>query len=165
MTLDLAELKSVLIAVLTAALLFLGAAYWRKSGQQDKADEAEELRKRSVSDRLQELEANMRMLGIAVQPITAAMAAVLVKSLTHFHTPETDALLAKVGPPNVLTAIEEAHLVELLANRTRDMGSEFSDSERNAAKLLPLIIERTRIEDREGQQTYLALVGIPKEHE
>ena len=161
---DWTELKSVLIAVLLAALGFLGAAYWRVSSAREKTTEAEAARKVSVAERLQELEAQMRLLGLAVQPITAAMSAVLVKQLTHYHKPELDALLVKVGPPNMLSRDEEMRLAALLDERTRDMAAEITDSERNAAQLLPLIIERSRLEGGGGHLD-LALVGIPKAHE
>jgi hypothetical protein len=159
--------NTVAIAVLTAALVFLGVAYWRLQNRREDAAREEKVRQLSVEARLQSLKEQMILLGVSVQPLTAAMAASLVKSLTHFHLPGDDALLAKVGPPNILTAVEEAHLIELLTERTRELGASFSPLEKNSAALLPLMIERTRLENLslDMTQTDLALVGIPRGHE
>jgi len=99
-----------------------------------------------LMDRVVELEAQTRLLGQQVLPIWTASQAILIKELTHFHTPIMDKLLLKLGPPFILTESEEVQLNECLVERTKDMSAEISDSERNAAHLLPLLIPRARSE-------------------
>jgi hypothetical protein len=157
-------LHLVLESVLGASLLLLGAAYWKLQTKKELAKAALEDTARSVQDQLGSLKSQMLILGQAVQPLTAAMAAVLVKQLTHFHAPNTDALLAKVGPPSTLTRAEEKQLAE--AMDTRMIDGDITLLERNSAQLLLLFIERSRLEDNgsiEGMD--LALVGVPRAHE
>src|ERR1700735_3579393 len=93
--------KTALGTVLAAALSFIGGSYWRgrarKDVTKDAAGAALLATAEDVQRQLNELQGKMALLGQAVQPITAAYSALLVKSLTHFHTPEIDKLLAKVG--------------------------------------------------------------------
>jgi hypothetical protein len=163
---NLPELNSVLLVLLLAGLGMLGWWYKVKRGETVNAEAAETSRRESIASRLTKIEEDMRALNFTVQPITTAMTAVLVQRLTHLHELETDALLAKVGPPNTLTINEEAKLAELLKERTHDMAPHISDLERNAAQMLPLVIERSRLEGsaKEGN-TELALVSVPKAHE
>src|SRR5678815_4707353 len=79
-------------------------------------------------------------------PISTAFQAILIKELTHFHTPVMDALMSKIGPPFTLTAAEETELIAALEQRTQDMAAEISDSERDAAKILPLVMKRAKLE-------------------
>jgi hypothetical protein len=152
-------------AFLAAALLFLGGAYWRQLAKRDAKVAADAASTKSLQEQLSALQNQMQLLGIAVQPLTAAMAAMLVKSLTHFHTPEVDELLAKVGPPNTLSAAEEQQLGAYMRKRMRDMAVEITPLERNAAQMLPLVIERNRLESVGLEELGLKLVGIPKDHE
>jgi hypothetical protein len=162
---DFTEVKTIAIAVLAAALIFLGAAYWRSESKRDEKKAADIKTAEDVKSQLADLQSKMQMIGIAVQPITAAMSAMLVKSLTHSHFPDADALLAKVGPPNTLTVQEEAALAEYMQHRTKDMGPEISALERNAAQLLPLIIERSRLDANAKAPQVVKLVGIQEAHE
>ena len=157
-------LHLVLEAVLGASLLLLGAAYWKLQSKKELAKAALETTAISIQDQLNSLKGQMLILGQAVQPLTAAMAAVLVKSLTHFHHPEVDALLAKVGPPSTLTRAEETALAKAMEARMQD--GDITLLERNSARLILLFVERSRLEDNgsiEGMD--LALVGVPRPHE
>jgi hypothetical protein len=162
---DFTEVKTIAIAVLAAALIFLGAAYWRSESKRDEKKAADVKTADDIKAQLADLQSKMLMLGVAVQPFTAAYAAMLVKSLTHARFPDADALLAKVGPPNTLSRREEVLLVDIMESRTKDADSEISDLERNAAQLLPLIIERSRLEGADMKHMDLALVGVSKAHE
>ena len=96
-------------------------------------------------------------------PISTAFQAILIKELTHFHTPEMDALMAKIGPPNTLTVVEQERLAVLLNERMKDMGPLISDSERDAARILPAIMKRAKIEQNVitgAEETKVSLVSV-----
>lgn len=97
--------------------------------------------------RLRTLESQLGAIGDRVLPITTAFQALLVQELTHFHEPRTDALLTKLGPPITLTDAEEAELLHRLRQREVDMGHLITPSERDAARILPLIMKRIRAEN------------------
>ena len=99
---------------------------------------------RSLSETVTTLRSQLRTIHQAVIPLNLAIQNVLVKELTHFHTPVLDGLMAKLGPPFMLTDEEEAELLRLLTERERDMGESISPAERDAAKILPVIIRRVR---------------------
>jgi hypothetical protein len=157
--------NTIAIVVLSGALTFLTTAYWRLKKLKD-TKAAELIRTASdVQKQLSDLQSQMMLLGMSVQPLTAAMSAMLVKSLTHFHEPVTDALLAKVGPPNLLTVIEEKELSDAMDVRMKHSNGEITELERNSARLLLLIIARSRLEHGLSQSTSLALVSVPELHE
>ena len=95
-----------------------------------------------LTDRVFELERQLSLVNQAVVPISAAFQAILIKELTHYHTPEMDELMLKLGPPIVLTIEESKRLTILLEERTQDMNSIISDSERDAAHMLPMVMKR-----------------------
>ena len=92
------------------------------------------------------LDKQLALVGHDVVPISAALQAMLIKELTHFHTPRMDLLMAKLGPPSTLTEVEEAELLVLLKEREIDMDALISDSERDAAHILPAIMKRAKAE-------------------
>jgi hypothetical protein len=98
-------LHLVLESILAGSLLFLGGAYWRLQNKKELMQTKLEETATSVQDQLTALHTKVQHLEQTVQPLTEAMATVLVKSLTDFHNPEVDALLAKVGPS--ATRLEE----------------------------------------------------------
>lgn len=100
----------------------------------------------SLMKRIEVVDRQLAMVGQAVMPISTAFQAILVKELTHFHTPEMDALLEKLGPPFILTEYEEARLLDMLLERERDMGDLITDSERDAAHIFPAVMRRARLE-------------------
>jgi hypothetical protein len=151
--------------VLGAGLTFLASAYWRWRRKSDAVAAKNAATIKALQEQLTVQQGQLQMLGVAVQPLTAAMASMLVKSLTHYHTPDTDVLLAKVGPPNTLTQEEEEDLRGLMNERSNDRAARISPLERNAAQLLLLIVERNRLEAGNTDELFPVLVGVPKPHE
>lgn len=140
-------LNSIALLFLSVGLSFLAAAFWYLKNKAERAKEklAEEHGK--LEDRMREMETQMGKVNQAVTPISAAFQAILIKELTHFHTPEMDVLLQKLGPPVTLTDEEELRLAELLRERESDLNGRISDQERDAAIMLPLVIKRVRVEN------------------
>jgi hypothetical protein len=132
-------LNSAILVVVGAGV---GYFFNRLSRRQDSRMASEN----RLQARVSELERQNSLVTQAIVPISAAFQAILIKELTHFHTPRMDMLLAKVGPPNELSTDEEDELRVLLIHREQDMSNEITDSERDAARMLPMVIRRARIE-------------------
>lgn len=99
--------------------------------------------------RVEVLELGHATLTANAVPINAAFQALLIKQLTHMHTPVLDDLLVKLGTvdtPPTITDEEEVKLAILLKERTKDMGPEISAQERDAATILPTVIKMVRRE-------------------
>jgi len=129
----------IVLLLLGGAVTFISTRIHAK--RREFIDEVEK-RERRIS----ELERQLAVLNQVVVPISTAFQAILIKELTHMHTPEMDALLAKIGPPSTLTDAEEVELAEGLAQRAKDMGDQISESERDAALILPSVIKRAKAE-------------------
>lgn len=155
------NINTALIAFLsiavTAGFTFAMASYW--NNRQTKATAAENLAKAAATaalnlaaasaatvSRITELERQLSLVTQAVVPISTAFQAILIKELTHYHTPRMDELMTRVGPPSTLSIAEEAELAHLLSQRTKDMGDEITESERDAAMILPIVMKRARAE-------------------
>src|SRR4029077_854944 len=93
-----------------------------------------------------ELKEKLSLVTAQVVPFSTAFQQILVAQLTHAHTPELDALMAKIGPPITLTEVEEARMYRLLTERQADMEAEISQEEREAALILPYVMRRARAE-------------------
>lgn len=163
-------LTSLGLAVFAALLGVVSALFLSHRKSVKEATIALGIERAKSLTRLNELENKLALVSQAVVPLNLAMQAMLIKELTHYHTPEMDALMAKLGPPSALAVEEEARLAALLDERTRDMGPLISDSERDAAHILPAIIKRARLESEtlagaEAMKlrlvTVAAVVGIP----
>lgn len=152
-----ALINSIAIVVLGAVLAFISALFWfvknnamRKAERlvNDARDKADQLakEKNELEDRVRDLELKFTAVNERVIPISAAFQAMLIKELTHFHTPEMDALMVKIGPPNVLTAEERDRLTVLLLERAKDMNGRISELERDAAVMLPMVMKRALAE-------------------
>ena len=100
----------------------------------------------AMMKRVEIIDRQLAMVGQAVMPISTAFQAILVKELTHFHTPRMDALLEKLGPPFTLTEAEEEELLLALQEREQDMGDQITPSERDAAHIFPAVMRRARME-------------------
>lgn len=96
----------------------------------------------SLTNRIAELEKSASVINQAVQPISVAFLGIIIKDLTHFHTPEMDALLLKLAPPISLSKAEINRLTVLLRQRMRQLGKTISPAERNAATMLPMVLKR-----------------------
>jgi hypothetical protein len=139
-------IQSIIMMFVGGGISFLFAWYWyekRLSTDRKKiiADQHD-----ALVARVELLDKSLALLTQSVQPISIAFQDILVKELTHFHTPDMDKLLTKLGPPYLLTRDEELILTSMLANRTRDMSAVITESEREAAIMLPLVIKRVRVE-------------------
>lgn len=147
-----------------AGLTFAATWFWKVV--EKKADELEVLSKARAALllRVSELEKQLAIVQVTVVPISAAYQAMLVKQLTHFHTPELDALLVKLGPPSALDSDEAQRMAVLLQARTIDMGDEIDDSERDAAAMLPMVVRRVAEEVAAATgSAMIQTVSIPKE--
>jgi hypothetical protein len=158
------------LVALGSLFSFVGAWYLFRRGSV--AEHARQIAAdhQKVLERLQELEVKLATVNQAIIPISTAFQAILIKELTHYHTPEMDALMQKLGPPSSLTENEEIRLGVLLRERTLDMGPLISDSERDAALILLPVARRARIEadtltGAEDMKlklvTVAAVVGLP----
>jgi len=153
------------LLVIAAALSFMTARYLARKEAAILLHTTRKEEDRLLRARITELERQLAVIGSTVEPISTAFQALLIKQLTHFHTPELDALLVKVGQQSyALEPEEEARLSELLEQRTKDMGKLIDDSERDAAHMLPFVIRRVRAEAAVGHLD-LKVVAVPKEIE
>lgn len=133
-------LNSLGIGAIGAIATFAMAWFWHmKTRAEVKAAAFMEEHQR-VLERLAELETKERLSGQVMTPIVTAFQALLVKQLTHDHAPEMDKLMVQVGPPDTLSDEERDRLMVLLARRARDMGIEITQSERDAAMILPIVM-------------------------
>jgi len=139
-------LTSVGMLVLGALISFLAAAYWFKRNAAIKETERIAMEHRQLTERVIALEQSLALVGQTILPMSTAFQAILVKELTHLHTPVTDALLAKLGPPFLLTPAEEHELAAALAERVQVVDDQISESERDAALMLPYVMKRVRAE-------------------
>lgn len=141
--LEPATYNSIGLILLTAALSFAASWYWyTRKARKDKVDEDATIADETAS-RIQDLEKQLAILTATFTPISAAFQAVLIKQLTHFHTPEMDALLEKATKGS-LSNSEEKKLREMLLERAKDLNGRIDDSEREAALMLPLVMNRVR---------------------
>jgi len=160
--------QTVLLALLVSLLTFIAARYWfGRNVVQREAERLEDSRIKEAAHltenrelaatnlardhvtlvaRVAEMEAKFAVLAQAVVPISTAFQAILIKELTHFHTPRMDELLGKVGPPSILTPSEEQELADALRAREIEVDDRISDAERDAAHILPIIIKRAKAE-------------------
>jgi hypothetical protein len=126
-------------AALSLALIFIMVAAWMVERRIVEGN-------RRLDLRVVDVEARLLFLSQAVVPIATSFQAALIKRLTHYHEPRTDELMERLGPPSTLTPEEEAELMDRLDKRSRDMGDLISEDERNAAKILPIVIQMAKAE-------------------
>src|ERR1700679_1149184 len=133
-------LNSILLLVLGSIFSFLSAWFWfAKNAAIKRADELAAANERILA-RVTELEKREAVAASAMTPILTAVQAVLVNKLTHAHKPELDALLVKIGPPDVLTDEERQRLMSMLHDRSWEEDETIGRSERDAAVILPLLM-------------------------
>lgn len=152
------------LVVVTAVFAFIAAMYWNSRKKVDDEKIRIESDAAKMRDEIDDLKRQIAVLNIPVKQMNEAFQAMLIKQLTHFHTPELDILLAKIGPPMTLDEGELYRLQVLLRARERDMGSLINESERDAARMLPLVMKRV-LSDQEHPITPLDLVvvAVPKD--
>lgn len=120
--------------------------HWRTLDKRNKKEQVIEDEKTELLLRVVALEKQLEVLSHAVTPISTAFQAILINELTHLSCPETDALLEKIGPPNILTVAEKMLLFEMLEKRAMDI-KFVGQSERDAAVMLPYVMRRVEIEE------------------
>ena len=166
-----ALLNSIGVVAIGSILSFIAAWFWftkaarvKKKEQEKQAilDEAKKIasertaeaarlaaQHQTLIDRVFDLEKQLVAVHQVVQPISTAFQAILIKELTHYHTPVMDELLEKIGPPNRLTPEEEEKLFVLLKERTADLDGRIDEAERDAAVMLPMVMKRAKTEAHE----------------
>jgi len=156
-----------LATLVGGALLTFFASWfwWLKKGRQSDAEKLGRAAEVMV-ERVNDLERQLALVNQTIVPISAAFQAILVKELTHFHTPVMDALMVKLGPPYSLTDEEERELIIALAERSREVSSLITESERDAATMLPMVIKRVKTESSlDSSALRLKVVALPREQQ
>jgi hypothetical protein len=108
---------------------------------------------------VQDLHARPLQLADAV-PLTVAIQTLLVRELVRWQTPTVATLLTKLGPPYRLTAAEEALLIAALEARATEPTLTIPASEREAARMLPLVMQRLRREQALTQERTVTVYQI-----
>jgi hypothetical protein len=137
-------LMSAALVALAAALTFIGAwvLHERTATALVRSRAAE--REAALVARIAELERMQAAQQASLMPINAAMQAIWARKLTNAHTPEFDALLAKVVRPEALTEAEEVQFNGYLEAVVADTSGAHTPSERDAAHMLPGLIRAVR---------------------
>jgi len=156
-------INSIGLLILSIGLTFLSTRYFHRRTEVRIAEEARERTEKLMSARIEELERRLGEVGSTVQPLSAAFQAMLIKQLTHFHTPVLDALLVKLGPPVTLTDEEREQMTMLLEERSRDVGAQIDELERHAAHILPYVVKMVTIEQTtDTSHDPIELVTVPE---
>ena len=141
-----AMFNSMFIAAFGTVLGIITTWFWKSRDAAVQKAKAIEIEHQKALARLDALEKKQGIVDAQLVPFNGLMQAMLIKELTHAHTPEMDALMTKIGPPNTLTTTEEARLAVLLKERYERLDDTVPERERDAAFILPAIIRRARDE-------------------
>lgn len=162
-TIDLQPYIVPVVLILIAAMVsFLVSLYWHSREDARAIRELQEKTVKEMEAQVTSLKTELELVRQAIVPISTAFQSLLIKELTHFHTPVMDAMLAKVGPPYALTDIEEKELIAALDERMKAEGDLMTESERDAAQMLPMVIKRVKAEAALGiNELQIQLVSIP----
>lgn len=163
LTVPVSIIGGILLLVIGGLANMLSTWFWKWRDEAKAAVLRREHYQQTIDTRMEDVEKQLALVSQAVVPISTAFQAILVKELTHFHTPAMDALLRKLGPPYTLTLEEEVELAAALQQRMKDMAVEISDSERDAAQMLPLVMKRVRTEVSAFGPVNLYMVSVPVE--
>jgi len=143
---------SIMGIVLGAILTFTMNLFFFKKNAQVKETERIATEHRELVERVGKMEVTLTMIGQSILPMSTAFQAILVKELTHFHTPVVDALLEKLGPPLTITEEEMETLKAELIKRTEELDPLVGEAERESAIILPYVIKRVKRERDGGGQ-------------
>lgn len=157
MTISQSWLNSAGLILLAAIVGLFITWYWRvRDGrikvaeslviENQKKAETLAVENKALVKRIDDLEKQVGLVGQAVVPLSAAFQAILVRELTHLHTPQLDELLTRIGPPSALDEEEEAELFRLLKERADELDGSIPELERDAATMLPLVMKRVKVE-------------------
>jgi hypothetical protein len=127
--------------VSASVALYLYNKKQQNEKEKDIAQDHERLERRVV-----ELEKALALVSQTVLPISTVYQAMLVRELTHAHTPVVDALLAKVGIPGALSEQDMLELQKALERRYSEVDPQIGDDERDAARIFPIIMKRAKVE-------------------
>jgi len=155
-------LVPAIITIFSATIGWAANHYWYARNNTNKEVDRLAKEREELAKRVTELESQLGAVKQAVTPISAAFQAILIKELTHFHTPEMDELMVKLGPPITLTEIEKSRLTELLLVRAKDLDGRISDLERDAAIMLPMVMKRVLNDVSHEQAVELSIVSTPR---
>jgi hypothetical protein len=139
-------INSIVLMFMTAIGTFLVQRHFHVKNRRLREEAIRTETAEKIQGRVTELEKQLALVGQQIQPISTAFQAMLVKELTHFHTPEMDALMVKLGPPYELTPEEELKLIAGLKERAESLEGVIPESEREAATMLPMVMRRVRNE-------------------
>lgn len=169
-------INSLLLLFLSSALVAFWTWFWRfrattvKRLEDEKAAVIAKANKladehRELAEKVDALQAQLGLVNQVVTPINQAMQALLIRELTHYHTPELDALLAKLPPEGDLTPEEHLRIAVLLKERAEELNGTIPESEREAAIILPYIIKRVKAEAVALVEStpQLKIVAVPPE--
>jgi hypothetical protein len=153
--------QSLGVAVVVAVLGFLAATYWWQKNAAVK--EADRLAAISASQdrRIADMEGKILLLNQHVMPLSAAYQAFLIHKLTHFHTPVMDKLMVKLTD-GTISPEEKRDLIRALKERESDMGEAIDDAERDAARMLPMVMKQVEADAvaMHAAQLELKLVSV-----
>lgn len=150
-----AMINSALIVAFGAVLSFIAAWFWFARNAAVRKAEAIAIAHDALVARVAEQETRLRLSEQATQaaaPIVTAFQALMIQKLTHADKPEMDKLMVRVGPPDTLTDDERARLLVMLHERSQDMAPAITDGERDAARILPIVM-RMAAEEQAGFAT------------
>jgi hypothetical protein len=153
-TISQTTINTVGMAVLGGLLAFVSTWFWVWRAAAAKKSDARDAERDEMTKRLIELETKERIASQAISPLVTAFQSLLIQKLTHAHKPELDALMVKIGPPDILTDQERGRMLLMLEERYQEPDESIGQDERNAAKILPLVMPMA-VEEQRG----LAEVG------
>lgn len=152
----------LIVGVTLGALLsFFASHYWFVKSERVKSAERIALANDRLVERIVELEEGQALLRQQALPVTAVMQAILIKELTHPHAIVLDKLLEKIGPPWVLTEKEEVLLNSELAARADEPDETVDDLERDAARMLMMVVRRAQAEAMALRPAKILLTQLP----
>lgn len=146
--------------VIGSGFTFMAAWYWWQKKEAAEKAKAIETEHKKLVEQVDDLENKIALLTQSILPMNTAFQTILVRELTHYHTPVMDELLEKLGPPYTLTDAEEVQLSQALAQRTQDMGDKITEPERDAARILPYIMKRVKAETEKIRQKQIDKVAF-----
>jgi hypothetical protein len=146
-----------------AVVGFFGTRYWRKRDRMQKMIDRRAASSALTLDKVLELESQLAQLKLTVTPITDAMQQLLIKKLTHFHTPILDALMQR-ALSGIITPEENAKMERLLVEREKELDTEVNEYERICARILPDVIRLVILshdEETDPAALQLLVVSVP----
>jgi hypothetical protein len=165
----MSDLWVSLLVVVIGAVLTFGTTLYFANRKLIQANHAAAVVANALRDgKIVDLEKQLGIISASVTPIAMAFQSILIKELTHYHTPELDALLARIGPPSTLSIADVERMELLLSAREHDPDVKIPASERDAARMLPMVIRRAIIEAAQKTMqpgTLVQFVSLPPDQE